>query len=262
MKNPSTPARIGQDIPVELQAFNWAAFLGNWLWAIHHGIWVAFVPCLLLLIGVMTGFPPLICISLVFTILTPFALGLYGNAWAWKKRGYYSSPDIFLEQQRQWKRNIFIIFASILFNEWTWKKKYYWSFPDIFLEQQRQWRRNIFIIFFASIVVIVFYYLNFSSMVKIPIQIASKEEEIVQYLGDSIVKSKYLGKISCEWNDRGKRIESHFTVKGTRNEGDLHMIIFMNDDNIIVKKLLLEDLDGNVIYNRTNFYYQYKGVFV
>ncbi len=66
------------DMPEELNHFNWGAFLFNWIWGIMHGKYITllyFPACLVPVIGS-------IAISIWF--------GIAGNKWAWQSRTWES----------------------------------------------------------------------------------------------------------------------------------------------------------------------------
>src|SRR5271167_3034884 len=73
-----------QDIPPELDRWNWGAFLLNWIWGIGNNTYIAlltFVP--------FVGF------------LMPFVLGAKGSRWAWRN-GRWDSVEHFKRVQRSW----------------------------------------------------------------------------------------------------------------------------------------------------------------
>src|SRR5579863_6391679 len=73
-----------QDIPPELDRWNWGAFLLNWIWGIGNNTYIAlltFVP--------LVGF------------VMPFVLGAKGSVWAWRN-GRWDSVEHFRRVQRLW----------------------------------------------------------------------------------------------------------------------------------------------------------------
>jgi hypothetical protein len=56
-----------QEIPPELDRWNWGAFLLNWIWGVGNNTYIAllvFIP--------------------VFGLVMPFVLGAKGSRWAWR----------------------------------------------------------------------------------------------------------------------------------------------------------------------------------
>lgn len=80
------------EFPVELNRFNWGAFLLTWIWGIGHGVWIS-------LIALVAGFVPFIggLIGLAFAIY----LGIKGNELAWKT-GKYNDIEAFKATERKW----------------------------------------------------------------------------------------------------------------------------------------------------------------
>ena len=82
-----TDARVRiepQDIPPELDRWNWGAFLLNWIWGIGNNTYIAlliFVP--------------------IVGLVMPFVLGAKGSRWAWRN-GRWDSVEHFKRVQRQW----------------------------------------------------------------------------------------------------------------------------------------------------------------
>ena len=77
---PGAPAAL----PVELEHWNWAAFLWGPIWAIGHGVtwgWGYLVPYL--------------------NIVMPFLMGAKANRWAWERKRY-TSVEAYLNKQKQW----------------------------------------------------------------------------------------------------------------------------------------------------------------
>jgi len=79
------PVRIEpQDIPPELDRWNWGAFLLNWIWGIGNNTYIA-----LLIFVPFVG------------LVMPFVLGAKGSRWAWRN-GRWDSVEHFKRVQRQW----------------------------------------------------------------------------------------------------------------------------------------------------------------
>jgi hypothetical protein len=76
---------LPDEIPPELNRWNWGAFLLTWIWGVGNGVFISllvFIPFL--------GF-----------LIMPFVLGAKGNAWAWKTRRW-DSAEHFRNVQRRW----------------------------------------------------------------------------------------------------------------------------------------------------------------
>ena len=73
-----------QDIPPELDRWNWGAFLLNWIWGIGNNTYIA-----LLMFVPLVGF------------VMPFVLGAKGSRWAWRN-GRWDSVEHFKRVQRLW----------------------------------------------------------------------------------------------------------------------------------------------------------------
>ena len=79
------PLRSGaQDIPPELDRWNWGAFLLNWIWGVGNNTYIA-----LLTLVPLVGF------------VMPFVLGAKGSRWAWRN-GRWDSVEHFKRVQRLW----------------------------------------------------------------------------------------------------------------------------------------------------------------
>ena len=74
----------GQDIPPELDRWNWGAFLLNWIWGVGNNTYIA----------------PLTLVPLVGFVM-PFVLGAKGSRWAWRN-GRWDSVEHFKRVQRLW----------------------------------------------------------------------------------------------------------------------------------------------------------------
>jgi hypothetical protein len=73
-----------QDIPPELDRWNWGAFLLNWIWGVGNNTYIA-----LLTLIPFVGF------------VMPFVLGAKGSRWAWRN-GRWDGVEHFKRVQRQW----------------------------------------------------------------------------------------------------------------------------------------------------------------
>jgi hypothetical protein len=82
-----TDARVRiepQDIPPELDRWNWGAFLLNWIWGVGNNTYIA-----LLMFVPFVG------------LVMPFVLGAKGSRWAWRN-GRWDSVEHFKRVQRLW----------------------------------------------------------------------------------------------------------------------------------------------------------------
>ena len=86
------------EMPAELDRWNWGAFLLNWIWGIGNNTFIA----LLVLVPVL-GFFML------------FVLGANGNRWAWRN-GRWDSIEHFKRVQRAWAKWAVIVYivAAVL----------------------------------------------------------------------------------------------------------------------------------------------------
>lgn len=74
-----------QDIPPELDRWNWGAFLLNWIWGVGNNTYIA-----------LLTFVPFVGI-----IVMPFVLGAKGSRWAWRN-GRWDNVEHFKRVQRLW----------------------------------------------------------------------------------------------------------------------------------------------------------------
>ena len=81
----STRADLPNEIPPELNRWNWGAFLLTWIWGIGNGVFISL----------------LVFIPFLGILIMPFVLGAKGSAWAWKK-GRWDSVEHFRRVQRLW----------------------------------------------------------------------------------------------------------------------------------------------------------------
>jgi hypothetical protein len=73
-----------EEVPDEIQGWNWGAFLLPWLWLWTNQVWAG-----------------LFCFVPQVGWITTIALGAKGNEWAWKSRRWRSIQH-FKEHQRGW----------------------------------------------------------------------------------------------------------------------------------------------------------------
>ncbi len=71
-------------VPVEIDRWNWGAFLLSWIWGIGNNTYIAFL-----------AFVPLVGLAV------PFVLGAKGSAWAWRNKRW-ESVEAFRSAQRKW----------------------------------------------------------------------------------------------------------------------------------------------------------------
>ena len=74
------------EVPLEIDRWNWGAFLFNWIWGIGNNTYRAF----------------LVFVPFVGFIML-FVLGAKGSAWAWKHRRW-ESIEHFQKTQRKWAK--------------------------------------------------------------------------------------------------------------------------------------------------------------
>jgi cation transporter-like permease len=78
------PPALPNDIPEDINRWNWGAFLLNWIWGIGNNTFIA----------LLTLIP-------LFGLVMPFVLGAKGSAWAWRN-GRWDSVAHFKRVQRLW----------------------------------------------------------------------------------------------------------------------------------------------------------------
>jgi hypothetical protein len=83
----------GAVVPVEIQGWNWGAFLLNWIWGLGNGTYIA----LLALI-------PMVNVVMVFV------LGAKGTEWAWQNKRW-DSIESFKRTQRKWLYAGLVVFG-------------------------------------------------------------------------------------------------------------------------------------------------------
>lgn len=87
------------DMPDELDRWNWGAFLLNWIWGIGNNTFIA-----------------LLTLVPVVGLVMPFVLGAKGNRWAWRN-GRWDNVEHFKRVQRAWAKWAVVVWigAIILF---------------------------------------------------------------------------------------------------------------------------------------------------
>jgi hypothetical protein len=85
-----------EDMPPELDRWNWGAFLLNWIWGIGNNVFIA-----------LLTFVPLVGLAM------PFVLGAKGNQWAWRN-GHWESVEHFRRVQRTWTKWAVIIYGAAI----------------------------------------------------------------------------------------------------------------------------------------------------
>lgn len=87
-----------QDIPPELDRWNWGAFLLNWIWGVGNNTYIAL----------------LTLVPFVGVVVMPFVLGAKGSRWAWRN-GRWDSVEHFKRVQRLWAIwGVVILIGSLL----------------------------------------------------------------------------------------------------------------------------------------------------
>jgi len=96
MENNSSGQGKEADVPIEIEGWNWGAFLLSWIWGIGNNTYRAF-----------WVFFPLV------NFFMAIALGLKGNEWAWRHRKW-ESVEHFKQVQRKWAK-AGLIFVGVMF---------------------------------------------------------------------------------------------------------------------------------------------------
>ena len=84
------------EVPAEIDRWNWGAFLLNWIWGIGNNTFIA-----------LLVFVPLL------GLVMPFVLGAKGSRWAWRN-GRWESIDHFKRVQRAWAKWAVIIYCGVI----------------------------------------------------------------------------------------------------------------------------------------------------
>jgi len=96
MDNNTSGQGKDSEIPIEIQGWNWGAFLLSWIWGIgnntYRTFWVFF---------------PFVNFFMII------ALGLKGNEWAWRHRKW-ESVEHFKQVQRKWAKGGLIFIGVML----------------------------------------------------------------------------------------------------------------------------------------------------
>lgn len=96
MQVPTSGAAGGaNNMPGELDKWNWAAFLWGPVWAIGHNVWI----------GLLTLVP---YVGLVMNLVQ----GAKGNRWAWEKN-HYDSAERYAAKQKKWVQAWFWIVGGL-----------------------------------------------------------------------------------------------------------------------------------------------------
>jgi hypothetical protein len=80
------------EVPAEIDRWNWGAFLLNWIWGIGNNVFIA-----------LLVFVPLL------GLVMPFVLGAKGSRWAWRN-GRWESIEHFKRVQRAWAKWAVILY--------------------------------------------------------------------------------------------------------------------------------------------------------
>ena len=95
MTDQSSTASPNQ-VPAEIDRWNWGAFLLNWIWGIGNNTYVA-----------------LLTLVPFFGIIMPFVLGAKGSRWAWRN-GRWDSIAHFKRVQRAWAKWACILYLCAI----------------------------------------------------------------------------------------------------------------------------------------------------
>jgi hypothetical protein len=85
-----------QEVPAEIDRWNWGAFLLNWIWGVGNNVFIA-----------------LLTLVPLFGLVMPFVLGARGNRWAWRN-GRWDNVEHFKRVQRAWTKWAIIIWISAI----------------------------------------------------------------------------------------------------------------------------------------------------
>ena len=81
-------------VPVEIEKWNWGAFLLKWIWGVGNNTLIS-----------LLVFVPFVNIAM------PFVLGAKGSSWAWKNKKW-ESVEHFKATQRSWAKWAFILYGA------------------------------------------------------------------------------------------------------------------------------------------------------
>lgn len=105
-------SEYSDELPPELQGWNWGAFILTWIWGIFNGTFIS-----------------LLCLIPGIHLIVMFILGLKGNEWAWKNRNWQSTEH-FVSVQRRWAAGAFVVciaagflLVAIPLGIWLWGVK-------------------------------------------------------------------------------------------------------------------------------------------
>jgi hypothetical protein len=84
------------EVPVEIDRWNWGAFLLNWIWGIGNNTFIA-----------------LLTLVPVLGLVMPFVLGAKGSRWAWRN-GRWDSIAHFQRVQRAWAKWAVIVYLAAI----------------------------------------------------------------------------------------------------------------------------------------------------
>jgi len=99
MENNTSGQGKNSEVPIELQGWNWGAFLLTWIWGIGNNTYRAF----------WVFFPLVNFFMIIF-------LGLKGNEWAWRHRKWESVTH-FKEVQKKWvKAGVIFVAVMLVFS--------------------------------------------------------------------------------------------------------------------------------------------------
>lgn len=95
MENNSGQGKLSS-VPIEIDNWNWGAFLFNWIWGIGNNTYIAFLM-----------FVPLV------NMVMPFVLGAKGSAWAWRNKRW-ESVEQFRQIQIKWAKWSIITYVALI----------------------------------------------------------------------------------------------------------------------------------------------------
>ena len=91
------------NLPKELNCFNWGAFLLNWIWGVMHKKYVTL------------WILPAAIIPVIGPFVVSIWFGIAGNRWAWESKDW-ASVEEFNESQKFWVRLWLVLFiVGIIF---------------------------------------------------------------------------------------------------------------------------------------------------
>ncbi len=93
-------------LPLELEGWNWGAFLMTLWWSLSHSAWIG----LLVLLGLVPH------VGWIAALIVSCVLGKNGNLWAWQNR-HWDNVEHFRATQRVWTWwgiGVFVVYMSAI----------------------------------------------------------------------------------------------------------------------------------------------------